>query len=175
MGREGWAIWITGLPSSGKSTLARILKDKLALLGVDLQILESDTLRRVLTPNPTYSPEEREVFYKSMVYIGSLLTRNGVNVIFDATAAKGRWRRLARGLIDKFLQVYIRCPLEVCRGRDVKGIYKKGETGESRYVPGLQEEYEAPYDADVEIDCVKDSPEESADKIIEVMRQNGFI
>lgn len=172
---EGWAIWITGLPSSGKSTVAKALKDKLELLGISLQILESDTLRRVLTPNPIYSPEEREVFYSSMVYIGSLLTRNGVNVIFDATANKRKWRRLARGVIEKFLQVYIRCPLEVCRMRDVKGIYKKGELGEAHYVPGLQEEYEEPYDADVEIDCVKDSPEAAADKIIEVMRLNGFI
>jgi len=172
---EGWAIWITGLPSSGKSTVARALKNKLEPLGVSLQILESDTLRRVLTPNPTYSPEEREVFYSSMVYIGYLLTRNGVNVVFDATANKRRWRRLARGVIDRFLQVYIQCPLEVCRARDVKGIYKKAERGEAFHVPGLQEEYEEPYDADVEIDCVEDSPEAAADKIMEAMMVNGFV
>ena len=104
-----------------------------------------------------------------------LLTQNGVNVIFDATASKRRWRRAARGLINDFLQVYIRCPLEVCRERDLKGIYRKAETGEAKYFPGAQEEYEEPWHADVELDCVKDSPEASAGKIMEALRENGFI
>lgn len=175
MGKEGWAIWITGLPASGKSTLARAVKERLERLGVHAQILESDVVRKVLTPNPTYSPEERETFYNSLVYIGVLLTQNGVNVIFDATANRRRWRRAARGLIDRFLQVYIRCPLEVCRVRDRKGIYKKAEAGEAQYVPGLQEEYEEPWDADLEIDCVRESPEKAAEKVIEIMKENGFI
>lgn len=175
MNRDGWAIWITGLPASGKTTVTRALKERLDAMGVGVQILESDTVRRVLTPKPTYSPEERETFYNSMVYIGVLLTRNGVNVIFDATANKRRWRRAARGLIDDFLQVYIRCPLKICRERDTKGIYEKASTGEATYVPGAQEEYEEPLYADVELDCVEDPPEASADKIIEEMRENGFI
>ncbi|MCW4035571.1 MAG: adenylyl-sulfate kinase, partial [Candidatus Bathyarchaeota archaeon] len=93
----------------------------------------------------------------------------------DATASKRRWRRAARGLINDFLQVYIRCPLEVCRERDLKGIYREAETGEAKYVPGTQEEYEEPWHADVELDCVKDSPETSAGKIMEALRENGFI
>lgn len=175
MKKSGWAIWITGLPASGKSTVARALKEKLSNLGVDVQILESDAMRRVLTPNPTYSPEERDSFYNSMVYVGVLLVQNGVNVVFDATANKRKWRRAARGLIDGFLQVYIRCPLEICRERDRKGTYKRAEAGEAPYVPGAMEEYEEPYDADLELSCVEDSPERSADKIMEVMRRNGFI
>lgn len=175
MKESGWAIWITGLPASGKSTVARALSEKLSRLGVGVQILESDTLRSVLTPNPTYSPEERDTFYNSMVYVGVLLTQNGVNVVFDATANKQKWRRAARGLIERFLQIYIRCPLEVCRERDRKGTYRKAEAGEAPYVPGAMEEYEEPYDADLELDCVEDSPEASVDKIIEVMRRNEFI
>lgn len=175
MNRDGWAVWITGLPASGKTTVTQALKERLDGMGVGVQILESDTVRRVLTPNPTYSPEERETFYNSMVYIGVLLTQNGVNVIFDATANKRRWRRAARDLIDDFLQVYIRCPLEVCRRRDPKGTYVKATTGEATYVPGAQEEYEEPLHADIELDCVADSPETSTNKIIEAMRENGFI
>lgn len=172
---EGWAIWITGLPASGKSTLARMVKRRLEEMGVHVQILESDVIRRVLTPNPSYSPEEREVFYNSLVYIGVLLTRNGVNVIFDATAHRRRWRRAARGLIERFLQVYIRCPLEVCRERDEKGIYRMAESGEAQHVPGVQEEYEEPWDADLVIDCVRESPETAAEKVVEIMKENGFI
>jgi adenylylsulfate kinase len=175
MNKPGWAIWITGLPASGKSTVAQTLQERLECISLGSQILESDAVRRVLTPNPTYSPEEREAFYSSFVYIGVLLTRNGVNVIFDATANKRRWRRAARGLIDDFLQVYIRCPLDICRERDPKGIYKKAELGEATYVPGAQETYEEPWHADVELDCVRDSPEASAQMIIEAMRKNDFI
>ncbi len=129
----------------------------------------------MLTPNPTYTPEERENFYNALVYIGVLLTQNGVNVIFDATANRRRWRRAARGLIENFFQVYIRCPLEVCRERDLKGIYRKAATGEATHVPGVQEEYEEPWHADVELDCLRDTPEASAEKIIGAMRRNEFI
>ena len=175
MKEAGWAVWITGLPASGKSSVAKALMERLNDLGVEAQVLETDVVRKVLTPNPTYTPEERETFYNALVYIGVLLTQNGVNVIFDATANRRRWRRAARGLVDKFIQVYIRCPLEVCRERDLKGIYRKVATGEATHVPGAQEEYEEPWHADVELDCLRDTPEESAEKIMEAMRRNGFI
>jgi adenylylsulfate kinase len=173
--KPGWAIWITGAPASGKSTVAEKLKERLSDAGVPVQILESDTLRRVLTPNPTHSPEERETFYTSMAYIGVLLTQNGVNVVFDATANKRRWRRAARGLIDGFLQVYIRCPIEVCRERDRKDVYRKAEAGDAEYAWVTQEEYEEPWHVDVELDCVRDSPEASAEKIMEALKENDLI
>lgn len=175
MRASGWAVWITGLPASGKSTVARALEERLRGLGVGVQILESDAVRRVLTPRPTYSPEERETFYSALVYIGVLLTQNGVNVIFDATANRRRWRVAARDRIERFLEVYIRCPLEVCRERDPKGIYRKAAAGGATHVPGAQEEYEEPLNPDVELDCLRDSPEASAEKIVEAMRRNGFV
>lgn len=171
----GWAVWITGLPASGKSTVAGGLIKYLDSLGIEVQVLESDVVRKVITPNPNYSPEERESFYRILVYIGVLLTKNGVNVIFDATAHKRKWRRAARGLIDKFLQVYIRCPLEVCRERDPKDIYRGVTTGEAAYVPGVQEVFEEPWHADIELNCLKDSPNISVKKIIEAMKENDFI
>jgi adenylylsulfate kinase len=173
--KRGWAVWITGPPASGKTTVAEKLKERLGDESVPIQILESDTLKRVLTPNPTHSAEERETFHTSMAYIGVLLTQNGVNVIFDATANKRRWRRAARGLIDNFLQVRIRCPIEVCRKRDQKGVYMKAEAGEEEYAWVVQEEYEEPWHVDVELDCVKDSPETSAEKIMEALKENDLI
>jgi adenylylsulfate kinase len=172
--KPGWAIWITGLPASGKSTVVNALKEGLDGMGINAQILESDTVRRVLVPDPTCSPEERETFYNSLVYIGVLLTKNGVNVIFDATANKRRWRRAARGLIEDFLQVYIKCPIEVCRGRDQRGVYRD-EVGAATLIQGAHEAYEEPWYADVLLDCVRDSPQVSAEKIIEAMRENDFI
>lgn len=175
MKESGWAVWITGLPASGKSTAGKALKENLSQIGVRTQILESDVVRKKITPCPTYSPEERENFYNTLVYIGMLLTQNGVNVIFDATANRRRWRRAARTNIKKYLEVYIRCSMEVCMKRDPKGLYRKAATGEASHVPGVQEEYEEPFQVDVELECIRDSPQESADKIIEVMRNYGFI
>jgi adenylylsulfate kinase len=137
--------------------------------------LESDVVRKKITPCPTYSPEERENFYNTLVYIGMLLTQNGVNVIFDATANRRRWREAARTNIKKYLEVYIRCSMEVCMKRDPKGLYRKAATGEASHVPGVQEEYEEPFQEEVELECIRDSPQESAEKIIEVMRNYGFI
>src|SRR5438045_2256200 len=101
--REGFAVWVTGLPASGKSSVVSTLKTMLAERGVDAAVLESDELRQVLTPYPRYSEEERLLFYSQMVYIGALLTRHGVPVIFDATAHRRVYRDNARQQIGSFL------------------------------------------------------------------------
>lgn len=170
----GWGIWVTGLPSSGKSTITNLLVEKLEERGVGVQVLESDALRRVLTPEPTYSPGERETFYTSMAHIGWLFSRNGVNVIFDAVANRRRWRASAREKIPRFMEVYVRCPLEVCRERDPKGIYRMADEGGAQYVPGQQQAYEEPTSPELVLDC-EAPPAESMRKILEAMEENGFI
>jgi len=171
---QGWAIWVTGLPASGKSTISNLVKTKFAAEGVNTQILETDELRRVLTPNPTYSPEEREVFYTSLAYIGWLLTLNGVNVIYDATANRRCWRDYARARIPRFIEAYLDCPLEVCKSRDPKGIYQQATTGVARFVPGAQQEYEPPLAPEVTLDCRED-PKRLANQLIEEIRRRGFL
>ena len=172
--KQGWAIWITGLPASGKSAIASNLIDILQNENVQVQVLESDELRDVLTPNPTYSPRERDIFYNSMVYIGTLLADNGVNVIFDAVANRREWRDKARENIDRFMEVYVDTPLEVCKERDPKGIYEKAEKGEATTVPGVQAEYEKTKDPEVTVDGTT-HPQESAEKIARAMRKNEYI
>lgn len=171
---QGWAIWVTGLPASGKSTISNLVKGKLAEEGVSAQILETDELRRILTPNPTYSLEEREVFYTSLSYIGWLLTINGVNVIYDATANRRRWRDYARARIPRFIEIYMNCPLEICEARDPKGIYKQAATGQARFVPGAQQDYEPPFAPEVTLDCRED-PKRLADQLMEEIRRRGLV
>lgn len=171
---EGWAIWITGLPASGKTWITRALIQRLRERGASAQVLESDVLRKVLTPEPTYAPKERETFYTSMVYIGSLLLKNGVNVIFDAVANRRRWRDRAREEASRFVEVYVETPPEICRKRDPKGIYRLADRGQASYVPGLQEAYEAPLHPEVTLDGTR-SPEEGADKIMEVLERHGLL
>jgi len=171
--KTGWAVWITGLPASGKSLIARSLASKLEALGKSAQVLESDDLRRVLTPRPTYTPEERETFYHAMIHIGFLLASNGINVIFDATANRRRWRRKARETFPLFLEAFVDTPLEVCMERDPKGIYARAFEGKATTVPGRQVPYETPERPEARLDG-RASPDLSADTILTAMRSHGF-
>jgi adenylylsulfate kinase len=151
--RRGFAVWITGLPSSGKSSVTGELVQELHELGVPVLVLESDEMRAILTPEATYSPAERDRFYQTLVLIGALATRNGINVIFDATANRRAYREHARSVIPAFIEAYIECPLEVCMNRDPKGIYGRARSGAASTVPGLQMPYEPPLSPEITLDC----------------------
>ena len=166
----GFAVWLTGLPASGKSTLARALKAVLAARGIDCAVLESDVLRAVLTPQPCFDEQERDTFYNQMAFIGALLTQHGVAVIFDATANRREHRDGARRRIAKFLEVWVNSPLEICMARDPKGIYGKGVT-----VPGLQVAYEPPMSPDVVIQGDREDSGEAAQRIVAVLVQRGYV
>ena len=135
--QTSFALWLTGLPASGKSTITALVKPQLERLGLVVE-LESDEVRRSLTPIASYSQEERDVFYRALAFTGSRLVTHGVTVLFDATASRRSYREFARGLIPRFAEVAIECPLAVCMQRDKKGTYRKGQHGESMTVPGLQ-------------------------------------
>jgi adenylylsulfate kinase len=165
-----FALWITGLPASGKSSIVAQLIPKLQAIGIETDVLESDAVRRILTPSPTYSTEERDLFYRSLALVGSRLLPHGVNVIFDATASRRAYREFAKRLMPQLLEVSIECPLEVCMQRDKKGTYRRGLEGKSATVPGLQEPYEVPLSPDLAIDTTVVSPEKAADQILALIR-----
>jgi adenylylsulfate kinase len=171
----GFAIWLTGLPASGKTTLAVGLAEALRERGVRVQILDSDQLRQVLTPEPSYSREERDWFYRTMAYIGQLLTQNGVNVIFAATANRRYHRDWARQAIERFMEVYVRCSLDTCMARDQKGVYQKALTGQATTVPGLQVPYEPPEAPELTVDTERRSPEECVGHIVTRLEELSFL
>lgn len=166
------AIWITGLPASGKSTIARALKPQLEASGLTVEVLESDEVRRVLTPDATYSQAERALFYRALALMGAKLVAHGVTVIFDATATKRVYRDFARNLIPRFIEVAVECPLEICMQRDYKGTYQRGQRGEFSTVPGLQEPYEAPLHPALTVDTTKMLVNEAVQNIVALVRQN---
>lgn len=170
-----FAVWITGLPASGKSTITRALVQMLAHRGVDAAVLESDLLRQVLTPHPTYGEEERATFYQSMAFIGSLLVTHGVPVIFDATANRRAYRAPARSAIPELIEVYVDCPLDVCIARDPKGIYRRAQAGTATTVPGLQAAYEPPEHPGVVVSGSLESPEAAAGRIAQVLEARGYL
>jgi adenylylsulfate kinase len=168
-------VWITGLPASGKSTLTAALRKLLAARGVDVAVLESDALRQVFTPRPRYDDEERDDFYRQMVFVGRLLIERGVPVIFDATANRRAYRDRAREQIPQFLEVYVATPLGTCIARDPKGIYRKGQEGGASTVPGIQAVYEPPERPDVVVNGDRDQPEAAARRIVSALSERNYL
>lgn len=167
---QAFAIWVTGLPASGKSTIVSKLRPQLEALGLTVEVLESDEVRRVLTPTPTYAQAERDLFYRALAFTGQRLVAHGVTVLFDATASRKAYRDYARRVIPRFAEVAIDCPLAVCMQRDRKGTYQRGQEGESSTVPGLQVPYEAPLNPELRIDTTVLQAEEAARKILDLVK-----
>ncbi len=176
---SGWCVWVTGLPGSGKSVVSRALIELLNQKGVPVQLLSSDELRKTLTPKPTYTLQERDVVYSTMVYIAKLLTQNGVNVLIDATGNLRRYRDDARAQIPRFVEAYLDCPMDVCMQREAERketynaptqIYQKAmQNKSSSTVPGVGQPYEAPLSPDVVIKNYTLTPEEAAQQIFEAI------
>jgi adenylylsulfate kinase len=168
---SGFALWLTGLPASGKSSIVAALAPRLQALGLTVEVLESDEVRRVLTPTATYLDAERDLFYRALAFTGAKLVAHGVTVIFDATATKRAYRDFARHLIPRFIEVSVECPLELCMQRDYKGTYQRGQRGETATVPGLQVPYEAPLNPEVTIDTKREPAEVAAEKILKLAKE----
>lgn len=152
---KGFVIWITGLPGSGKSILADKIKEQMP----DIVILRMDELRKIATPDPTYSDTERSIIYRSLVFTAKKLFNLGHNVIIDATGNLRKYRDFAREQIPYFAEIFLSCPIDVCSKREAertdfrhapKNIYKKGRAGWP--VPGISAPYEEPLHPELVID-----------------------
>lgn len=169
-----WVIWFTGLPGCGKTTIAQRVKARLEEQGIAVKVLELDEIRRTITPEPTYTDQEREVVYASLAYMAKLLSESGTNVIVDATANLRRYRDLARKLVPEFAEVYVKASLEACiereRGRKAvyspKGIYEKAG-GMGAAVPGVDVAYEEPLDPGVVVDAERLDPDQNAVVVVD--------
>ena len=148
-------VWITGLPGSGKSSIAEALKGR----HPGFVILRMDEMRKIVTPEPTYNDMERELVYRSLVYMAKKISELGHPVIIDATGNLRRWRELAKELIPEFFEVYLKCSLRECEQRESMRkdrhaapgeIYGKGRKGWP--VPGVTVPYEEPLSPDVTVD-----------------------
>jgi adenylylsulfate kinase len=143
--------------------------------GIDVAVLESDVLRKVFSENPRYGESDRDAFYRQMIWIGVLLTRHGVPVIFDATANRRIWREEARKQIPNFVEVFVDVPLETCIERDPKGIYRSAAAGQAGDVPGMQAAYEPPESPELVIDGIREAPLEAARRIIALLKSQALL
>ncbi len=176
--RVGWAIWITGLPGSGKTTLARAVAAALRARGVAVKLLELDQIRKVVTPEPAYTDAEREIVYRALAYMAKLLTEAGVPVLIDATAHRRAWRELARNLISVFAEVQLLCPIDVCREREEgrrpghapRAIYSRGGAPGAR-VPGVDVPYEVSLHAELTLNTDECDPWTQVQEVLYLARR----
>jgi adenylylsulfate kinase len=161
-----WTIWLTGLPASGKSTLAWRLKRRLGDRGVVTAVLDSDELRPLLAPGASYTAAERDAFYLRLVALAAWLSRQGVNCIIAATGNRRRYRDAARAQLRPFAEVWVRCPRDVCEQRDPKGLYARARGGSIRDVPGIDVPYEPPLAPDLVVDTSGHDPSAAVEAIL---------
>lgn len=160
-----FAVWLTGLPASGKSAIARQLVELLHGRGVEAAVLESDVMRTQLTPYPRYDDADRDFFYGAMAEIGALLCGKGKPVIIDATANRRTYRDAARKRIARFAEIYVDTPLETCRARDPKGLYRRGMTMA----------YEPPLAPELVVHGAGGAPAAGANEIVALLGRRGWV
>ena len=165
-----FAVWLTGLPGSGKSAIAREVVRLLHERGVEVSVLESDVMRTQLTPFPRYDDADRDFFYSNLAAFGISLVEKGRPVIFDATANRRAYRDAARKRIARFAEVFVDTPLEVCAARDPKGLYRKAST-----LPGVQSPYEAPPAPELVVRGAEGTPEDAAREIVALLGRRGWL
>ncbi len=175
-----FCLWLTGLPGSGKTTILKELSKLLSASGIEVVILSLDHIRKVVTPDPKYTHEERAIVYRSLVMMAKLLVQDGGrHVIIDATGNRREFRELARELIPNFVEIYVQCPLELCEERESlreghpvqKDLYRNALKGTTvREMPGISAPYEAPENPEILIQSDIMSPRESAEKIMTYLR-----
>ena len=171
-----WVAWLTGLPGSGKSSVAREAARRVGAGGTRVRVLELDEIRRVVTPRPTYTAEERDILYRALAYMALLLYNEGISVIVDATAHRRRFRDVARALIPAFAEIYLRASLDRCRARagDRRGGFAPrdvyGQAGrEGSTVPGVDEVYEPPLHPELVLDTEELPVADAAERLVKFL------
>ena len=172
----GLTIWFTGLSGAGKTTISQELEHRLRERGVKkLEILDGDVVRTNLSKGLGFSKEDRDTNIRRIGFVAKLLTRNGVLVM---TAAISPYRSLRDEIhvdIGEFMEVFVKCPVDVCAKRDVKGLYKKAMAGEIKNFTGVSDPYEDPINPHVTCETDKETVEESTNKVLAQMEALGYL
>lgn len=169
---KGLVVWLTGLPGSGKTTIATGVAERLREKGYRVEVLDGDWVRKTINPDAGYTREERRRHLLRVAWIARLLARNGVIVLCSFVSPYRSVRKEIREIIEKeapFLEVYVKCPLEECIRRDPKGLYAKALRGEIKHFTGISDPYEPPENPDVVLDTVNNSVHENVEELLKVI------
>lgn len=174
--REGYTLWFTGLSGSGKSTIAEYLAIRLEReYGVLVERLDGDIVRQHLTSDLGFSKEDRDRNIERVSFVASLLSRNGVAVLATFISPYIERRNKTRDMVTNYIEAYVKCSVEVCEERDVKGLYEKARKGEILNFTGISDPYEEPEDPDILLETDKETVEESVQKVIDYLLEKGYI
>ncbi|MGV9454038.1 adenylyl-sulfate kinase [Streptomyces sp. NPDC003635] len=176
---QGATIWLTGLPSAGKTTIARLLGDRLKAAGRRVEVLDGDEIRRFLSAGLGFSKEDRNTNVQRIGLVSEVLARNGVLSVVPVIAPYADGREAVRGRHEAsgtpYLEVHVATPVEVCSARDVKGLYAQQAAGELSGLTGVDDPYEPPVDPALVLRTQEQSPGESADAVYAVLVERGLV
>jgi sulfate adenylyltransferase len=172
-------VFFTGLPSSGKSTLANVLITRLMEIGGrPTTLLDGDLVRKHLSSELGFSKEHRDINIRRIGWVASEITKNGGIAVCAPIAPYDRIRREVRAMVDRaggFLLVHVATPLEVCEQRDRKGLFAKARAGIIKEFTGISDPYETPDDAEMTVDTTELSPQEGVQNIVLHLEKEGYI
>ncbi len=163
---RGFCLWLTGLPSAGKTTIARELLPRLRASGRRVELLDGDEIRKGISADLGFDRAARETHAARVTYVAKVLARNDVIPIVALISPYRSSRARAREEIGPFVEVYVNTPLSVCETRDVKGLYRRARAGEIRGMTGVDDPYEPPESPEITIAAATMTPSESADRIL---------
>lgn len=171
----GFTLWFTGLSGSGKSTLARMISNEFLHRGIKHEVLDGDVVRTNLSKGLGFSKEDRDTNIRRIGFVCNLLTRNGIAAIAAAISPYRAIRDENRENIGDFVEVYVKCALQICEERDTKGLYKRARAGEIPTFTGISDPYEPPLNPEVICETDRETEDESAMKILCRLKDLGYI
>lgn len=172
---KGFTLWFTGLPCSGKSTLASMVGEELERRGRAVEVLDAEVVRSHLSTDLSFSKEDRDKNIRRIGFLCKLLNRHGVVAIVAAISPYRATREEVRTTIENFLEVYLNTPLEVCVQRDIKGMYQRALAGEIKNFTGVNDPYEPPLNPELALETAKESPAASGARILAWLEQLHLI
>ncbi len=177
LNQKGVTIWLTGLSGSGKSTIAVELEHALIENRHQAYILDGDNIRHGLNKNLGFSPEDRTENIRRIGEVAKLFTDAGIITITAFISPYREDRDAVRRLLNdgEFIEVYVKCPLDVCEERDTKGLYKKARAGEVKDFTGISAPYEEPLNPELTIDSSKLTVEESTRAVLNYLEEKGYV
>jgi adenylyl-sulfate kinase len=177
--KSGVVVWLTGLSGAGKTTLARALGLELTGAGLKVEILDGDEVRENLSRGLGFSKEDRDTNIRRIGFVARLLARNGVIVLASAISPYRQSRDDVRAGVEsdgvRFIEVFMRCPLQVLIERDVKGLYKKALAGEIKNFTGVSDPYEEPVDPETTVDSSIEAIDKSVERILSLIYEDEFV
>ena len=175
MEHKGFTLWFTGLPCSGKTVLADVLADELKKKGMKVERLDGDIVRKSLTRDLGFTEEDRNMNIERVTFVAKLLSRNGVAVLASFVSPYNKIRNYSRNEIDEYILVYVKCSLEECERRDVKGMYAKARVGEIKDFTGIDHPFEEPENPEIVVDTDIQTIVESKNIILNSLNEMGFL